>query len=524
MEVPQLPELTPRPHQVAGIEGIKDAIAAGHKRICLTSPTGGGKSLMIRELIRWMLNQGGKSILYTHRRLLAKQLYDQKIRYGIPCGMLASGYERDLSAPVQVAMIHSENVRVFSRGSGTLFPGDLVFFDEAHGFTGPVVQRLMDEHIEAGGVIVGVTATPLDIGHLYQHLVCAGTNSELRACGAHVKCRTFAPDEPDTRGLKPQKTGEFTEGEVVKRIMTPTIFGRVYEHWKRLNKDGKPTILFGPGVAESLGFAEFFHTRGVRSAHIDGERVWLDGEEHPKTQGLVDYVQKESELGRLPLLCNRFVLREGIDMPHLAHCIMATIFGSLTSYLQAGGRLLRSHPSLKEVTLQDHGGNYWRHGSLNEDRVWKLGDTNAIKAAERAERIREGQEDDPIVCPNCGAVRLKGPDCPTCGFHATKRSRNVIQVDGSLREVRESPFKAREVKQTSDTEKKWQSCYFRARNAGHTFRQAEALFFRENGHYPPRTLPRMPKEAADWFRPVKDVPSSRLLSPSQSKPETALFS
>jgi hypothetical protein len=100
----------------------------------------------------------------------------------------------------------------------------------------------------------------------------------------------------------------------------------------------------------------------------------------------------------------------------------------------------------------------------------------------------------------------------------------VIQVDGSLREVRESPFKAREVKQTNDTEKKWQSCYFRARNAGHTFRQAEALFFRENGHYPPRTLPRMPKEAADWFRPVKDVPSNRLLSPMPIKSETALFS
>lgn len=523
MEVASARELVARPHQVRGIEGVKDAIAAGHKRICLTSPTGGGKSLMIRELIRWMRDQSGKSILYTHRRLLAKQLYDQKQRYGIPCGMLASGYERDLTAPVQVAMIHSENVRVFANKAGSLFPADLVFFDEAHGFTGPVVQRLMDDHIAAGGVIVGVTATPLGIGHLYQHLVSAGTNSELRACGAHVICRTFAPDEPDTRNLKPQKTGEFTEGEVIKRIMTPTIFGRVYEHWRRLNPDGKPTILFGPGVAESLGFAEFFHTRGVRAAHIDGERIWVDGREHPKSQELVDELQAESEAGRLPVLCNRFVLREGIDMPHLAHCIMATIFGGLTSYLQAGGRLLRSHPSLKEVVLQDHGGNYWRHGSLNSDRTWELGETNATKAEQRAEACREGKEQEPIVCPKCGAVRLKGPDCSTCGYRSSKRSRMVIQVDGSLRQTSEPCFKKIHVQEKPDTQKQWDRMYFRGRQSGMTFRQIEGLFVKENGHYPPRNLPNMPIEPTDWFRKVKDVPRDRLV-PSQKGVEQKSFS
>lgn len=509
-------DLAPRPHQVRGIEGVKAAIAAGHKRICLTSPTGGGKSLMIRELIRWGLDCNKRSILYTHRRLLAKQLFDQKVRYGIPCGMLASGFERDMTAPVQVAMIHSVNSQVFSRGDGGLFPAEIVFFDEAHGFTGGVTQRLMDEHIEAGGVIVGVTATPLNIGHLYQHLVIAGTNSELRACGAHVLCKTFAPDEPDTHDLKPQATGEFTEGEVVKRIMTPAIFGRVWEHWKRLNPDAKPTILFGPGVAESLGFAEFFWRKGVRAAHIDGERIWVDGEEHPKSQELIDELQQDSEQGRLPMLCNRFVLREGIDMPHLSHCIMATIFGALTSYLQAGGRLLRSYPGLDHVILQDHGGNFWRHGSLNSDREWQLGDTNASKAAERADRCRNGDDPEPLVCPKCGAVRLKGPECMTCGFRSTKKSRMVIQKDGSLREIREPYFPKRRVEKRDQTLAQWESCYFRAMKAKKpmTFRQAEALFFRDNGYYPPRDLPRMPVEPADWFRHVKDVPFDRLVPKS----------
>ena len=46
------------PHQDRGIEEIKKLILAGEKRNCLTSPTGGGKSRMIEELILWVVKQG----------------------------------------------------------------------------------------------------------------------------------------------------------------------------------------------------------------------------------------------------------------------------------------------------------------------------------------------------------------------------------------------------------------------------------------------------------------------------------
>ena len=58
------------------------------------------------------------------------------------------------------------------------------------------------------------------------------------------------------------------------------------------------------------------------------------------------------------VLCNRFVCA-GIDAPWLAHGIFATIFTSLQSYLQSGGRLLRSFPGIDAVTIR-HGGNWWR--------------------------------------------------------------------------------------------------------------------------------------------------------------------
>lgn len=52
--------------------------------------------------------------------------------------------------------------------------------------------------------------------------------------------------------------------------------------------------------------------------------------------------------------------------------------------------------------------------------------------------------------------------------------------------------------------------YFRAKNAGMTFRQAEALYYQENNYYPSRDLPFMPTVDLDWFRRVDSVPTSRL--------------
>src|SRR5690606_19790965 len=116
--------------------------------------------------------------------------------------------------------------------------------------------------------------------------------------------------------------------------------------WCELNPDRLPTILFAPGVKESIWFAEQFHSKGIRAAHIDGDDIWIDGEYYTSNHQLREEIRKMSESGELPLVTNRFVLREGIDWPFLAHGIFATVFGSLASYLQSGGRLLRNHPSL----------------------------------------------------------------------------------------------------------------------------------------------------------------------------------
>lgn len=504
-------------HQEYGIVTTLEAIAAGLCRICLTSPTGGGKSRIICELIRRVVADGWQAVLYTNRRLLIDQLVKVLTASGIPHGVRASGHEDNRELPVQISSLPTERSRTIKRGTWQPHGGEgkcLAVVDEAHLNANDTAQQMLTWHLSRGHVTLGVTATPLGIGALYDHLIVAGTTSELRRCKALVPAVHFGPDEPDLRHIKRMKVGEdLSENENRKAIMLPGVFGRVYDHWRRLNPDGKPTILFGPGVPESLWFAEQFWAQGVTAAHLASDGIWVNGENLPNDDDGRAEVLRMSQSGEVKVLCNRFILREGIDCPWFAHGIFATVFGSLQSYLQSGGRLLRKDTDKSGVIVQDHGGNWHRHGSLNADRTWSLDDTGPIVAAIREERMRQKQETEPSVCPECAAI-LVGFKC-RCGFEIMpgRKSRPVVQVNGSLKYMTGDIYRPRRISTRSDAGREWERIYHRARKTGMTFRQAEALFAAENRWlWPPRTLPLMPVDphSRDWFAKVKEVPRERL--------------
>lgn len=521
------------PHQIYAVDQVTKSAKAGGRRICLTSPTGGGKSLIMADLIesaelKQSLAHPGR-VLYTNRTMLLEQTERYLINHGIYPGLRASRKETALLRDVQLAMIQTEWSQVFVNKNRELHRAGLVFIDEAHSHKGEVMQAITRWHLDDGAVIVLVTATPLDLGGYADELIQAGVNSDLFRCGALVPAHTYGPDEPELSSIKRVKVGEdLSDAENVKAMMRPGIFGRVYDNWRTLNRDGLPTILFAPGVKESLWFAEQFGMKGVRAAHIDGEDIWLDGEFY-KTDGpenMKDVLAAGSKAGEIQVVCNRFVLREGIDWPWLRHGIFATVVGSLTSFLQMGGRLLRAYPGKQFAIVQDHGGSWWRHGSLNADRDWTLGETNHQLCADRIEKLRQKPEHEPIVCPNCGKVRPSGNTCHACGHVAHKKSRMVVQSNGTLKPMRGDILKPRKVKTEPNTADLWKKMYYRAKNSktGMTFRQAEALFNREHGYWPERSLAYMPTSESGWGRRVKDVQWSELIHPQQESRSEPLFS
>lgn len=499
-----------RPCQVRAFDETTSAIDGGAKRVCVTSPTGSGKSLMQAELLEW----AREAALLTNRRILREQLADHLRRHEFDFGCIASGEPSAHLRPIQLCMVQTLLSRIYRNKSQFLPTVKVVAIDEAHSNAAETVQRLATDWIDEGAAIVGYTATPLDIGHMYDELIVAGTVSECLERGELVGATVYAPDEPELKHIKRHKVGEdLTEGENIKAIMVEGIFGRVVNHFNRLNPDRKPTILFAPGVGESIWFAQQFTEAGIRAASIDGDNVWIDGEFYQSSREARDHVASLNESGDCPVVCNRFVLREGVDWPWLAHGILATVFGSLTSYIQSCGRLLRCYPGLDRVTIQDHGGNWHRHGPIDVDREWSLSLTNHMAVGLREQKLRDSKIEEPITCPKCFAVRWKGNRCPDCGFITGKRMRIVVQANGQLKAVDDKIYKPRRTYEKPDVQRVWDRSYHQAKNSRNkmTFNQAAGYFAYNNYfRYPPRNLKNMPINELDWFLPVADVPKERL--------------
>jgi superfamily II DNA or RNA helicase len=307
------------PHQRRGIEDLKDAMNRDKKRIVFTSPTGGGKTRVMIELILW----GFSTVVYSNRKMLTEQLARVLEAAGIQFGIRASGYKPRLLEKVQLSSIQTENERVYQRERWELHDASLVIVDEAHSQKGEVAGRIVQDHVNAGATVVLFTGTPLDLEDMGEELIVAGTVTELRACGALVDAIHFAPDEPaallkKADPKKPTAPREPIEKEltepVVAKAMNPTVlFGRVFDNWKLLNPDARPAIGFAPDVPGSLYFAEQFYQRGVPCAHIDGQDVWINGKWYPPSPEVRDHLRELSESGAVKIVWNRYVLREGID-------------------------------------------------------------------------------------------------------------------------------------------------------------------------------------------------------------------
>ncbi len=456
------------PPQARGIELAFAAERAGHKAIVTTLPTGGGKRTMLVRMARQTAEEGGRAILFTNRRIITKQASNEFSDYGIDFGVLASGYPAMMGEGVIVASVHTVRRR---HEKADLPFATRVFIDEAHNHA---FDWIVQAYREKGVPVHGFTATPVALAGMYDHLVIAGNNSELRACKALVRCRVYSPEHPSIKGVKRTKTGEFYQPQLRKMFATyqTDVFANVVEWWKKLNPWALPTLLWAPGVPESRWFVEELTCQGITAAHIDGE---TDDQERER-------ILAGSKDGSIKIVCSYGVLREGGDFPWIVHGILIQVCGALSTYLQIVGRLLRKDEHKDECVLQDHSGAMWRHGSPNADRLWSLEDTDlSIAKKVQAER-RQGGAKEPIRCPQCGGERLAGPKCPHCGHEHQKSVRMVRMTSGKLTRVTGNMVKVK--RPGGDDQRIWMSCLYAAAARNQTVSQAAGNFHRKTGRWP----------------------------------------
>jgi len=418
--------ITPWDWQWDIINQVRQAVAAGHRKILVVVPTGGGKTVIAAQIVKLAAEKFRRSQFLAHRRELIYQCADKLEKFGVDHGILMAGEYPYGAADCQVSSIQTVTARCITTEKMPLPNSDVVIIDEAHRSLAPTYITLINHYGEA--VVIGLTATPIrsdgkGLGHVYDHMILGPSIGWMIAHNYLVEPKTFAPTIPDLTGVR-IRGGDYDPQDLENAMNRRELVGDIIQHWWRLAHD-RPSIVFASGVKHSINIRDEFIKQGVRAAHIDGDTDIKDRKS----------IIEDLRTGRLQVVTNYAVLTEGFDEPRLSAGILARATKNIGLFMQMGGRILRPWEGKTDARLIDHSGNVYEHGFLQDEKDWVLEEGKAL-TTNTAERQREFDEKKPITCVECATVYSGQINCPHCGHVPEKRGRYVESRAGELMEVR----------------------------------------------------------------------------------------
>jgi DNA repair protein RadD len=386
-----------RPHQVAGIEALRDALRAGKLRPVLQAATGAGKTLLAAQIIENALAKGKRALFTVPRISLIDQTVDAFLHEGVvDVGVIQACHEMtDPTRLVQVASVQTLMRRDVPRT-------DIVIIDECH-LAFDWVHDWMRRDDWKRVPFIGLSATPWTkgLGQHWDHLVVAATTRDLIAQGLLSPYRCFAPSHPDLSGVGTQ-AGDYAVGQLSKAMSKPKLVADVVQTWLEKGED-RPTLCFCVDRAHAKHVQQKFQAAGVACGYIDA----YSKPDERKT------LERDFRSGAIRVACSVGVLTTGIDWD--VRCIsLARPTKSEMLYVQMIGRGLRTAPGKQDCLILDHSDTTLRLGFPADIHREHLDDG---KERAKSDGSSEGL---PKKCPECAFLKPpKLARCPSCGF-ATK--------------------------------------------------------------------------------------------------------
>lgn len=413
---------TPRWYQQDAINAWwSDAVSrAGNPLLVL--PTGAGKSLVLAELIRSILNKYPRQrvLVMTHVKELIEQDLDALVAQWpyAPVGIYSAGVgQKNLDKPVIIAGVQS----IVKVPIEELPRFDLLFVDEAQLISPDattsyrlVIDRLLAKNPKLK--VTGLTATPYRLkgGHLldcglfthiaydlttpaaFTRLVSEGYLSRLITKRTQTKLNTEGVGE---RG------GDYIEAELniaVERQHDVTVTAVNEMIAMRRNYH----LVFATSVTHAYEIADILKLRGEQVEVIHGGLT-----KKQRNSILTAFKNKE-----LKWLINVNVLTTGFDAPHVDLLGILRPSKSVGLWVQILGRGLRVCIGKANCLVMDFTGNTINLGPIDDPAVpsrgkkKKKGGTGVIVAA----KYCKGKLADGTKCERvCGCSCRK---CPDCGY------------------------------------------------------------------------------------------------------------
>lgn len=409
-----------RPYQNEAIEGIQKKFREGKRSIALVLTCGAGKTVIASRMIQMAVQNKKRILFLAHRTFLITQCRDKLLKFGVPAGIIKSGFKEDRTQKVQIASIQTIRNR-------PLPIADIIIIDECHNALSKEYLKVIDQYKKNKSFFIGLTASPfrtkktegLDL--IFEDYVSPINVQQMVDKGYICESKVFlAKKFIDTSNVAKSK-GDFDISELSKLFDTNDAYKNFIDAY-HTHIGNKKTIIFCVNKHHCKNAHEALIKEGYKGNYItestseSDRRLFLGLLEN----GTYDYV------------INCFVLGEGLDIPSVTAIVLLYDTISRIKYMQTANRGCRILPEeecvpfekrkKKFFTVLDMAGNTMRFGHLEQP--------FEISLAPKSTKEKSGVA--PIkACTSCGfmmAVQLR--KCPECGLEMeVKKTKAEIEQE-----------------------------------------------------------------------------------------------
>jgi len=395
-----------RDYQQEAVDAVIAYWGKGGSNPLVEVPTGGGKSAILGELARVVVEEcGGRVVVATHRAELIEQdaAACRRVWPMAPLAVWSASLNKRGTAAITVC-----GVQTVARRARDLGVVDVLIVDEAHlippegaGQYQTLVRGLRE--VNPALRIVGLTATPYRLGQGYltqgdgalfssicyrveiPRLVAAGHLAPLvtGAVGAQIDTSTLAI-----------RAGEFAARDLELAADISEVTERVADDVAAALAAGRTSaLLFGCSVAHAEHLAEALGARGVECAVITGETDQF------VRQGIIGRFRRRE----LAALASCDVLTTGFDAPVVDVLAVVRATASPSLYVQIVGRGMRPADGKRDCLVLDYGGNIARHGPVDEVKIKPKSKGDGEAPTKTCANCAAEQPAGARVCSECDA-------------------------------------------------------------------------------------------------------------------------
>jgi superfamily II DNA or RNA helicase len=326
-----------------------------YRKVCMTSPTGSGKTVIAADMFVKATKKGIKPVFLTDRIEIATKTKETLEEWGLTVQLISASTGVVYKADCYVAMAET----FYRRCVQGRFPKHVVkllFCDECH-------MSVFNKTIELfpNAYICGLTATPIsssfNLNKVYQKIVVGESTPSLINKG--YLCKSIDIGQRQWLDLKMEK-GEYSILSQREAFTSNNLNTKCIELWLKHAKN-RSTICYNIDIEHNQQMEAEFKKIGVSVGIVDGKT--------PDAERSDIFTRYNN--GEIQVLLNVGIATKGFDSP-ITSCIIANFTtASLSKWFQVTGRGARLREGKNDFITIDIGNNIPRHGSYNDEIDWE---------------------------------------------------------------------------------------------------------------------------------------------------------